>query len=71
MGGYGVGALIFDNIMTPVMNPDNLDFSDSCVYEGKTYGCYPASVDDNFQKMMLILFFVWLGLASIGVACIF
>lgn len=27
MGGYGIGALFFDNIMTAVMNPDNLKFN--------------------------------------------
>lgn len=70
MGGYGVGALIFDNIMTPIMNPDNQNFVDPC-FDGANYGCYPVDVDDNFQKMMYVLFGVWLLLALIGIICIF
>jgi hypothetical protein len=28
MAGYGVGALVFDNVMTPIMNPNNLKFQE-------------------------------------------
>lgn len=49
MGGYGVGALVFDNIMTPIMNPNNEDFITPCpTVLNANFGCYPASVDQNF-----------------------
>jgi len=40
MGGYGLGAFVFDNIMTPIINPDNLAFKDPCSV-GANYGCFP------------------------------
>ena len=46
MGGYGVGALVFNEILTPVINPDELNFTYPCPgIENADYGCYPPSVD--------------------------
>lgn len=69
MGGYGIGALFFDNIMTAVMNPDNLKFNPEC-FAGASYGCYPPSVDENFKKMMYVLIGVFAGLVIIGIITI-
>jgi MFS transporter, OFA family, oxalate/formate antiporter len=47
MGGYGLGALIFDNIMTPIVNPGNEKFEKEC-FPGADYGCYEKGVNENF-----------------------
>lgn len=69
MGGYGLGAFVFDNIMTPVINPDNLPFTNPCFPEAN-YGCFPQSVNDNFKKMFYVLIGIFAGLALIGILTI-
>ena len=69
MGGYGLGAFVFDNIMTPVINPYNLPFSNPC-YPGANYGCFPQAVNDNFKKMFYVLIGIFAGLALIGILTI-
>lgn len=66
MAGYGLGAFVFDNIMTPVINPDNLAFTNPC-FVGANYGCFPQSVNDNFKKMFYVLIGIFAALAIIGV----
>ena len=66
MGGYGLGSLVFDNIMTPIINPNNRGFTFPC-HEGDDYGCYPAEVDDNFKKTMYVLIAVFACLDLVGV----
>ena len=71
MGGYGIGALLFDNIMTPVINPQNLNFIFPCpLVPNANFGCYPESVDMNFKKMMYILIGIFAGLIIIGMVSI-
>ena len=69
MAGYGVGALVFNEILTPVINPDQLNFQNPC-FEGASYGCYPLSVDENFRKMFLVLIGCYAGFAVIGIVFI-
>jgi MFS transporter, OFA family, oxalate/formate antiporter len=69
MGGYGLGAFVFDNIMTPVINPNNLAFTNPC-YQGANYGCFPEAVNANFKKMFYTLIGVFAGLAIVGVLTI-
>jgi hypothetical protein len=66
MGGYGVGSLVFNNIMTPIMNPGNESFIYPCS-EGANYGCYPKDVNENFKFMMYVLISVFLGLVCVGI----
>lgn len=70
MGGYGIGALIFDNIMTPIINPDNLLFTNPC-FPDANYGCYPESVDSNFKKMMYTLITLFSVLVLIGIGFVY
>lgn len=71
--GYGLAALVFDNIMTPIINPYNIGFISPCE-EGANYGCYPPtlygqtfiSVNDNFKKMMYILIAIFAALDLVG-----
>lgn len=42
--GYGLAALVFDNIMTPIINPYNIGFISPCE-AGANYGCYPPTLD--------------------------
>lgn len=46
IGGYGLGALIFDQVSTAIINPDNAKFDSSTNH-------YPPEVDARFQKMLL------------------
>ena len=72
--GYGLAALVFDNIMTPIINPDNIRFESPC-FEGVNYGCYPdnpsdptfISVNQNFKKMMYILISIFAVLDLVGI----
>ncbi len=70
MGGYGIGALIFDNIMTPIMNPDNIPFQNPCNPDAN-YGCYPDSVNANFKRMMHTLTTLFAALVLIGIVFVF
>ena len=64
IGGYGLGALIFDNVSTFVINPDNLPIDEAT-------GRYPESVNQNFRKMFSVFIAMWIGLTLIGIASVF
>lgn len=72
--GYGLAALVFDNIMTPIINPYNIGFISPCE-AGANYGCYPPtlygqtfiSVNDNFKKMMYVLIAIFAALDLVGI----
>jgi len=64
IGGYGLGALVFDNVATHVINPENLPVDIDTGY-------YPDSVNDNFRKMLLVFIGMWTCITVIGVATIF
>lgn len=66
MGGYGIGALVFDNIMTPIINPDNLPFTNPC-FADANYGCYAESVNANFKRMMYSIITLYAVLVLIGI----
>ena len=66
MGGYGLGAFVFDNIMTPIINPNNLPFKNPCTL-GANYGCFPEEVNANWKKMFYTLIGIFSGLAFIGI----
>ncbi len=69
MAGYGLGAFVFDNVMTPIINPENLKFTNPCI-EGANYGCFPQSVNDNFKKMFYVLIAIFASLAVVGIVTI-
>ena len=69
MGGYGIGALFFTEIMTPIINPNNDSFINPC-FAGANYGCYPQSVNENFQKTLYILIATFFGIVMIGILTI-
>ena len=63
IGGYGLGAFLFDNVATKVINPDNLPLQDN--------GWYPESVNERFRKMLYVLIASWAVISVIGFAGIF
>ena len=63
IGGFGVSGIIFDNMFTHMINPDNLPIDED--------GFYPDSVNERFSKSYLTLIFCWLGLSAIGFGFIF
>ena len=63
LGGYGVGSLIFDNVLTHVVNPDNISVDKE--------GFYPKSVDDRFMLMWRVLVGSWLFISIVGAIMIF
>jgi hypothetical protein len=66
MIGTGIGGFVFVQIMNPVINPDDFSFSTVC-FAGASYGCFPESVNNNFEKMFYILIACWTGLTLIGI----
>lgn len=64
LGGFGVGSLIFDNVLTHLINPDNISFN-------KETGQYPKEVNDRFEKTWRILIGSWILIAAVGCAMIF
>ena len=64
IGGFGFGPLIFDNVITRTINPENLPVDLSTGY-------YDASVDDNFLFTWRIVIASWFALAVIGFFTIF
>ena len=63
LGGFGVGSLIFDNVLTHVVNPDNLPAHED--------GFYEQSVNVRFMLMWRVLVVSWLVITIIGVIMIF
>ena len=70
MGGYGIGSLVWAEIMTPLLNPDNVSFTNPC-YAGADFGCYNAAVNDNFRRTLYILISIFAGFAVIGMITIY
>ncbi len=62
IGGFGFGALIFDNVATVLVNPDNLPAQD---------GKFPASVDEEVMYMMRVLVGCFGGLVIIAMILMF
>ena len=63
LGGFGLGSLIFDNVLTHLVNPDNISVDDD--------GFYPDDVDNRFMFMWRVLVSCWLGLTVVGVIMAF
>ena len=63
LGGFGAGALIFDNVLTHVVNPDNVSIDKD--------GYYPKEVNDRFRKMWLLLIGCWFVITIIGILMTF
>ena len=63
LAGYGFGALIFDNVSTALINPndDSVDEND----------WYPSEVNENFEKMMYVLIVSWAICILIGIIMVF
>lgn len=70
MGGYGIGSLVWAEIMTPLINPDNVSFTNPC-YPSADFGCYDTAVNDNFRKTLYILISIFAGFAIVGMITIF
>jgi MFS family permease len=62
IGGYGFSAFILNNVITELINPNNL-----AVIDGK----FPQEVDDRFQMMMLFLGCFYVFLSLVGIIFIF
>jgi hypothetical protein len=62
IGGFGLGALIFDPVTTKLVNPGN---------EEATAGVFAWSVNENFQPMFRTYLAMVAGLALVGVAAVF
>lgn len=63
LGGFGAGSLIFDNVLTKLINPDNESIRDD--------GTYPDSVNDRFIMTWRVLVGSWFVFFLIGTAMTF
>ena len=63
LGGFGCGGLVFDNIWTHVINPDNLSEQDD--------GYYDQSIDDRFVSTWRLVVGCWFLIAVTGFIMIF
>ena len=63
LGGFGFGALIFDNVFTHIINPSN-EPADSD-------GFYKKDVDDRFMSTWRTVVGMWFGVYVLGTALIF
>ena len=64
LGGFGFGSLIFDNVSTAVINPENKPVN-------KDTGWYPKEVNERFTKMMYVLMISWALCTLIGILMVF
>ena len=64
LGGFGFGAIIFDNLFTHMINPDNKKADEDT-------GFYDDDINDRFIKTWRLTVLMWLGLFVIGTAMIF
>ena len=62
IGGFGLGALVFDNVSTLIINPNNIQ-------EGELD--YKSTISSRFVKMLHYLQLSYAFLALLGVALIF
>ena len=64
IGGFGCGGLIFDNMFTHLINPDNLKIN-------KETGFYDDSVNERFVSTYRIVIACWLAIDVIAFILIF
>ena len=64
LGGFGVGSLIFDNVLTHLVNPNNEPVDVDT-------GFYPSDVDERFMLMWRVLVGSWLVITVVGAILIF
>ena len=64
MIGKAEYCLIFDNVLTHIVNPNNESADDET-------GFYPQDVDDRFMMTWRILIACWFVLAIVGIATTF
>ena len=67
IGGFGCGGLIFDNMFTHLINPDNLPINK----DGPNAGFYDESINDRFIKTYRIIIACWLAIDVIAFIMIF
>ena len=63
IAGFGAGPLIFDNMATAIINPNN--------DKTEASGFYPEDVNGRFLRMMWIMILCWFCLMIFGAATIF
>ena len=71
--GFGMGSLVFNSVLTPIFNPQNLKFTSPCAYTetiDPKWNCFPESVNANFKNAMYALIGCYAGCAAIGIICI-
>ena len=59
LGGFGVGGLVFDNVFTHLINPDNKSADEDT-------GFYDKDIDNRFVETWRFVIYCWLGLAILG-----
>ena len=64
LGGFGFGALIFDNVFTHIINPNNEPADEDT-------GFYKKEVDDRFISTFRAVVGMWFGVYILGTALIF
>jgi MFS transporter, OFA family, oxalate/formate antiporter len=62
IGGFGLGALVFDPISSALVNPEGIKPED---------GKFPDSVNDNFISMYRTLLAIFALLVFIGIIGVF
>ena len=64
IGGFGLGALIFDPITSHLVNP-------SAVSKNENTGRFPDDVNDSFIPMMRTTIYIFAGIALFGIITVF
>ena len=64
LGGFGFGSLIYDNVLTHMINPNNEPFDEETAQ-------YPPDVNDRFIRTWRIMILTWFIIAVAGGALIF
>lgn len=67
LGGYGLGAAVFNMIATSLVNPDNESPHDKDKDGGVTYRYFRRGIADNVPEMLRWLSLIYFVLSTIGV----
>ena len=64
LGGFGFGSLIFDNVLTHLINPGNEKYDEDT-------GQYPEDVNERFKETWYVLIASWAVIAIVGIGMTF
>ena len=62
IGGFGLGALIYNNVARAIINPDNVSIGSD--------GRFPDDINEMFPAMMRTVWLCWLSMAVVAILLI-